>query len=115
MALKLICDKCNKILSPADNIVTLTADQGPRRYDFCEKCYESFVNWYTSKEDSDVATECHIVTYMAFDGDEPIVTAFNNRENAKKFYNYISTRYNAWIDYSVPICSCIIVEPDKED
>ena len=55
MSLKVICDKCNKILLPTDEIISFATDRGPikNHYDFCEKCHKSFINWFNSKEDSD--------------------------------------------------------------
>ena len=56
MALKVICDKCNKILSPTDEIITtFINNKGTgEQYDFCMRCHESFIYWLASKEeDSD--------------------------------------------------------------
>lgn len=58
MALKVICDKCNKILSPTDEIITtFINNKGEEHYDLCEKCYEGFVNWLAGKEGSDETTD----------------------------------------------------------
>lgn len=57
--LRLVCDKCNKILSPTDDISTFyTNGSGSEiRYDFCEKCYKSFINWFNNKENLDETTD----------------------------------------------------------
>ena len=50
--LRLVCDKCNKILSPTDEIIsTFINNRDEKHYDFCEKCYKSFINWFNTKED----------------------------------------------------------------
>lgn len=51
--LRIVCDRCNKVLSPVDEITSFVVDKGqtPKHYDFCEKCHKNFIKWFNNKED----------------------------------------------------------------
>lgn len=55
--LRIVCDRCNKVLSPVDEITTLTVNGVEKHHDFCEKCYKSFINWFNTKENLDETTD----------------------------------------------------------
>lgn len=56
---KMVCDKCNKVLTPpVDEVTTLIRNVNgvKKHYDFCEKCYKSLINWCNTKENLDEIT-----------------------------------------------------------